>query len=110
MEPINISSVIQSVLIQLYSTRDGRARTLVVELPAHSQYVVADPQYLAGTLTGLIHDFARNSERHARILVSIEREGEDTVLRVRELQSLRERIMRLAAAHAPLVAGSSQFR
>jgi signal transduction histidine kinase len=81
---IDLASVIQMAIESLRPVIDAGIYTLIVQVPSCAVYVEADPMRLAQVLINLIDNSAKYSERHGRIMVSVERDANEAVIRVRD--------------------------
>jgi signal transduction histidine kinase len=81
---IDLASVIRMAIESLRPVIDAGIYTLIVQVPSCAVYVEADPMRLAQVLINLIDNSAKYSERHGRIMVSVERDANEAVIRVRD--------------------------
>jgi PAS domain S-box-containing protein len=83
-EPVEISAVVQRATEESRFTIDARGHELMLSLPARPIIVDADMHRLAQVITNLLENAAKYTETPSQIWLSVERQADDAVIRVRD--------------------------
>ena len=83
-ERLTLSSVVEHALEVCNGLVKGQAQELTVNLPDEPFYVDADKTRLAQALCNLLSNAVKYSDRGSRIWLSVERDGHEAVIRVRD--------------------------
>jgi PAS domain S-box-containing protein len=84
LEAVSLASVVERAVETTKDLVDARGHDLVVSLPDERLHVNADPTRLEQVIGNLITNAAKYTEAGGRIEVTVQREGEQAVLRVRD--------------------------
>jgi PAS domain S-box-containing protein len=83
-EPVELAEVLARAAETAHPTLDAQGQELLVSPPAEPLRVRADPARLAQVVGNLLGNAAKFSSRAGRVWLSVERQGEQAVLRVRD--------------------------
>ncbi len=83
-ERIELASVVHHAVEAAQPLLDGMDHDLTVVMPSQSLYVHADASRLAQVVGNLLNNAGKFTDRGGRIALSIEREGKQAVIRVRD--------------------------
>jgi PAS domain S-box-containing protein len=83
-ETVRLAGVVERAVETTLDLVEARAHLLTVALPEESLYVNGDPSRLEQVVVNLITNAAKYTEPGGRIEVSLQREAEPAVLRVRD--------------------------
>jgi PAS domain S-box-containing protein len=81
---VELASVITQAIETAQPIIDARGQELVVSVPPDPLRLDADPARLALVIANLLHNAAKFSERAGRIWLTVERNGNDAIVRVRD--------------------------
>jgi signal transduction histidine kinase/DNA-binding response OmpR family regulator len=84
MEPIDVAVVVDRALEVSRPVLHARGHKLTLSLPPNSVCVSADPVRLAQVLSNLLNNAAKYTEKGGMVDLSVEREEDDVVFRVRD--------------------------
>lgn len=82
MERVDLTSVVQHAVDGARPVVLAASHTLVLQVPACAMYVEADAMRLTQVLTNLIENSAKFCRKHGRIVICLERDTDDAILRV----------------------------
>lgn len=83
-ERVELGRVVQHAVETSRPQIETSSHELTIDLPAEPVYVEADPARLAQVLSNLLTNSAKFTPRGGRIRLSVERQGSDAVIRVRD--------------------------
>jgi len=83
-ERTNLASVVKMAVDTCHPAIVEGAHKLVLRLPSQPVYVQADPLRLAQVLVNLIDNSAKYSERCGQIVVSVERDANNAIIRIQD--------------------------
>ena len=83
-ERTNLASVVNMAVDTCHPAIVEGAHKLVLRLPPQAVYVQADPLRLAQVLVNLIDNSAKYSEHCGQIVVSVERDANDAIIRIQD--------------------------
>jgi PAS domain S-box-containing protein len=83
-ERIGLAAVVTDAVEIARPLSEGREHELTVTVPAEPICVNADPLRLAQVVSNLLNNACKFTEKRGRIRLSVEREGEQAVIRVRD--------------------------
>jgi len=83
-EPVDILQIVSGVVEANRPLLDGRGHLLEVQVPHEPLLVEGDPTRLSQALLNLLHNSAKYTPVGGRIWLTVEREGNQVVLRVRD--------------------------
>jgi PAS domain S-box-containing protein len=83
-EHVDLAQVVQSAVETARPLIEGENHRLTVTLPPHPVYVVGDLTRLAQVVSNLLNNSAKYTPRWGQIHLSVEREGAEAVIRVRD--------------------------
>jgi signal transduction histidine kinase/CheY-like chemotaxis protein len=81
---IELASPIHHAVEAARPLLEGRQQTLTVELPPQPIFMDADPARLAQVVGNLLTNACKFTDKGGRIWLSVEREGEQAIIRVRD--------------------------
>ena len=81
---VDLEEVVQQAVETNRPLMDSLAHTLRIELPPERIFVDADNTRLAQVISNLLNNAAKYPERGGHIVVSVERQGNDAVVNVRD--------------------------
>ena len=84
LEAARLADVVERAVESSKDLVEGRGHDLVISLPEEPLHVNADPTRLEQVISNLITNAAKYTEPGGRIEVTVRREGEQAVLRVRD--------------------------
>ncbi|MCL4195133.1 MAG: response regulator, partial [Thermoguttaceae bacterium] len=84
LEPIDLAAVVSNAVETSRPLIEGRRHRFVVDIPAESIWVKADPARLAQVLANLLNNAAKYTEEGGSIRLSVAREGGQAAVRVRD--------------------------
>jgi signal transduction histidine kinase len=84
LEPLDVATAVASAVETSRPLIDARKHDLTVSLPAQALSVRADVARLAQILSNLLNNAAKYSEEQGRIWLTVAREGNEAVFRVRD--------------------------
>jgi len=82
--PIDASAVVNSALEISRPLLESRRHQCILSLPQQGLRVMADPDRLAQVLANLLNNSAKYTKEDGRIWLSVDREGDEAVFRVRD--------------------------
>ncbi len=83
-EPVELRQIVQRAIEETQVTIDARGHELMLSLPARPIIVDADSHRLSQVVTNLLDNAAKYSEHPSRIWLSVERQGDEAVIRVKD--------------------------
>ncbi len=83
-EPVDVTDVVERALETSQPILDSRQHELTVTLPPQPVLVQADPVRLAQVLTNLLNNSAKYTEEGGQVWLTVERDGDDVLFRVRD--------------------------
>ena len=83
-ERVDLAEVVARAMETMRPTIDAHGHELTVTLPPHPIFVDGDPIRLAQVVANLLHNASKYTEKAGRIFLTIAREGEGVVVRVRD--------------------------
>ena len=83
-ELVELASIIHLAVEGARPAIDAGAHTLIVQLPCSDLHVEADPMRLAQAVINLLDNSAKYSQRYGRIMLCVQREANEAVIRVRD--------------------------
>jgi CheY-like chemotaxis protein/anti-sigma regulatory factor (Ser/Thr protein kinase) len=83
-EATELTSLVRGVAEATRPVADAMTHDQIVTLPSEPIYVYADPTRLAQAVGNILNNAYKFTERGGRIVLSVEREGEQAVIRVRD--------------------------
>jgi PAS domain S-box-containing protein len=83
-EPVELAGVVARGVETAQPMIDARGQQLIVSLPPEPLRLEADSARLAQVVANLLHNAAKFSERAGRTWLTIERQGTEAVLRIRD--------------------------
>ncbi|HEV8000559.1 MAG TPA: PAS domain S-box protein [Planctomycetaceae bacterium] len=83
-EPVELTAVVNRAVEESQFTIDGRGHELMLSLPARPIIVDADIHRLAQVITNLLENAAKYTEKPSQIWLSVDRENDEAVIRVRD--------------------------
>jgi PAS domain S-box-containing protein len=83
-EPVEVATVVNRAVEESQSTIDARGHELLLSLPARPIIVDADIHRLAQVITNLLENAAKYTEKPSRIWLSVERQAEEALIRVKD--------------------------
>ena len=83
-EPIELASVVHHAVEAVRPLCESMDHELTVTLPPQPMYLNADPTRLAQVVGNLLNNACKFTERGGRIRLTVEREGEQAVIRVQD--------------------------
>ncbi len=84
LEPIDLAAAVSNAVETSRPLIEGRRHRFVVDMPAESIWVKADPARLAQVLANLLNNAAKYTEEEGSIRLSVARDGGQAVVRVRD--------------------------
>jgi PAS domain S-box-containing protein len=83
-EPIEVSNFIQRAIEEVQPTIDAGGHELTVTFPARQVVVDGDIVRLSQIISNLLSNAAKYTERPSRIWLTVEQDGDEAVIRVRD--------------------------
>ncbi len=83
-EPVNVAAVVARAVEMSRQLLDDRRHELTVALPDEPAWLDADPMRLTQVLANLLNNASKYTDEGGRIRLTVEREGGEAVLRVRD--------------------------
>jgi PAS domain S-box-containing protein len=83
-EPVDLAAVIAQAVETAQPMIDAQGQLLIVSVPPEPLRLDADPTRLAQVVGNLLNNAAKFSQRAGRIWLSVERQGSEILLRVRD--------------------------
>jgi PAS domain S-box-containing protein len=83
-EPLDLTTVINRAIEETQPAIDARGHELMLVLPARPLIVNGDVLRLAQVVSNLVSNAAKYTEKPSQIWLTVEREGEQAVIRVRD--------------------------
>jgi signal transduction histidine kinase len=81
---IGLSTIVQTAVESARSLSERMGHELIVTLPPEPMYVNVDPLRLVQVMSNLLNNACKFTEKGGRIRLSVEREGEQAMIRVRD--------------------------
>ncbi len=83
-EPVELRQIVQRAIEETQVTIDARGHELMLSLPARPIIVDADSHRLSQVVTNLLDNAAKYSEHPSQIWLSVERQADEAVIRVKD--------------------------
>jgi PAS domain S-box-containing protein len=83
-EPVKLAAVVARGVETAQPMIDAQGQQLLVSVPPGPLRLEADPTRLAQVISNLLHNAAKFSQRAGRIWLTVERQGTEAVLRIRD--------------------------
>ena len=83
-ERVDLTALVQQSMQASRVRLEQRQHTVSLSLPEEAVYVDGDPVRLAQVIANLLENAAKYTDPHGRIAVSLRRDGDDAVIRVRD--------------------------
>jgi two-component system, chemotaxis family, CheB/CheR fusion protein len=83
-EEVDLSAVIRLAVESSHSSCASAEQELTVKLPSEPIYLYADPVRLAQVFGNLLHNACKFARPRGQILLSVEQDGNDVVIRVKD--------------------------
>jgi PAS domain S-box-containing protein len=83
-EPVELASIVKRASEEAQPAIDARGHELMLSLPARSILVDADALRIAQVISNLLVNAAKYSDKPSRIWLSVERQADEAVIRVRD--------------------------
>jgi PAS domain S-box-containing protein len=83
-EPVELADAVKRAVEASQSTIDARGHELMLSVPARPIVVDADVHRLAQVITNLLENAAKYTEKPSQIWLSVERDADEAVIRVRD--------------------------
>ena len=84
MEPLDVTAAVNVAVETSRPLIESRKHELILSLPSQPLRVDADPTRLAQVLANLLNNAAKYTQEGGRVWLSVEREGDEAVFRVRD--------------------------
>jgi PAS domain S-box-containing protein len=84
-EPVEVSAIIHAAVEESQPAIDARGHELMLSVPARPILVDADPHRLSQVLVNLLQNAAKYTDTPSQIWLSLDRQDDDAVIRVRDV-------------------------